>query len=285
MDHIRDNTITLRFDGKDAENHEVELNILGESFQGFAKILSTAGNFAVIQKYYKRSDLQEVKVYARDPRCNCFSIDAVTSFVSQQQLFSGLAAAILPLLIQYIFSRNAQKKEEMKHLKDSLDKAIEALGNKDKDTIQGLLNVIDKMATELRPSVRQAVSPIGNTCSTISIKAGEGISPLVINEADKEIIDRLEDDEVIPLREYQVLITEFDGVKKTAKIVFLGDEQARRITAEISDPAVMKRDNPYITALQAFMHAPNDSSASVTVTAKAVARKGAISKLYIMDIN
>ncbi|WP_234488365.1 hypothetical protein [Enterobacter asburiae] len=81
------------------------------------------------------------------------------------------------------------------------------------------------------------------------------------------------------------MITEFDGVKKTAKIVFLGDEQARRITAEISDPAVMKRDNPYIIALQAFMHAPNDSSASVTVTAKAVARKGAISKLYIMDIN
>ena len=27
MDHIRDNTITLRFDGKDAENHEVELNL------------------------------------------------------------------------------------------------------------------------------------------------------------------------------------------------------------------------------------------------------------------
>ncbi|WP_417652218.1 hypothetical protein, partial [Citrobacter freundii] len=243
------------------------------------------GNFAVSQKYYKKCNYQEVKVYARDPRANCFSIDAVTSFISQQQLFSGLAAAILPLLIQYIFSRNAQKKEEMKLLKDSLDKAIEALGNKDKDTIQGLLNVIDKMATELRPAVRQAVSPIGNTCSTITIKSGESSTPLVITESDKEVIDRLEDDEVIPLREYQVLITEFDGVKKTAKIIFVGDDNAKRISAEISDPAVMKKENPYILALQAFMHAPNDPSAGVTVTAKAIAKKGAISKLFIMDIN
>ncbi|HGP0311622.1 DUF7946 domain-containing protein [Citrobacter freundii] len=285
MDNIRDNIITLRFDGKDAQNHEVELGVLGESFQGFAKVLSTAGNFAVSQKYYKKCNYQEVKVYARDPRANCFSIDAVTSFISQQQLFSGLAAAILPLLIQYIFSRNAQKKEEMKLLKDSLDKAIEALGNKDKDTIQGLLNVIDKMATELRPAVRQAVSPIGNTCSTITIKSGESSTPLVITESDKEVIDRLEDDEVIPLREYQVLITEFDGVKKTAKIIFVGDDNAKRISAEISDPAVMKKENPYILALQAFMHAPNDPSAGVTVTAKAIAKKGAISKLFIMDIN
>lgn len=284
MENIRDTTITLRFDGKDAQNHEVELNSLGESFQGFARVLSTAGNFAVTQKYYKKCNHQEVKVYARDPRANCFSIDAVTSFISQQQLFSGLAAAILPLLIQYIFSRNAQKKEEMKHLKDSLDKAIEALGNKDKDTIQGLLNVIDKMATDLRPAVRQAVSPIGNTCSTISIRAGESVEPLVITESDKKIIDQLEDDEVIGIRQYQVLITEFDGVNKTAKVILIGDDQAKRVVAEISDPAIMKKENPYINALQAFMHAPNDTSASVTVTAKAIAKKGSISKLFIMDI-
>lgn len=47
----------------------------------------------------------------------------------------------------------------MKYLKEALEKAIEALGNKDKDTISGLISVIDKMASELRPSVRQAVSP------------------------------------------------------------------------------------------------------------------------------
>lgn len=281
--NIHDIKISLRYDGLDAENHEIDLACLGESLKGFSKILATAGTFAVTQRYSKNVSGQDVKVYAKEARANCFTLDTVINFVGQSQLFSGAMGSILGALIPYIFNRNSQKKEEMKALKDSLDKAIEALGNKDRDTIDGLLKVIEKMAEELRPSVRQAVSPIGNTCREISVTTSGGYEPARINEDDKAAIDRLNDDEVIGLREYKIFITEFDAQRTTAKVIILGDENNRRIPADISDPSVRKAGNPYITALNAYLESQGAGSACVTVTAKASVKKGNISKLYIAD--
>ncbi|MBF6637009.1 hypothetical protein LLS47_24195 [Rouxiella badensis] len=281
---IRDVNFSLRYDGLDAEKHEIELASLGESLKGFSKILATAGTFALTQKYSKNVAGQEVKIYAKEARANCFSLDTVMNFITQSQLFSGSAGAILGALIPYIFAKNAQKKEEMKYLKDALEKAIEALGNKDKGTIEGLIAVIDKMAGELRPSVRQAVSPIGITCNKISVTSGHGFTPAVIDEKDKEIIDQLDDDEVLGLREYRVFLTEFDAHRMTAKVIIEGDDSDKRISAQISDPSASKSENPYLISLSRFLSFGFDSSAAVKVTAKASVRKGAISKLFIVDI-
>lgn len=72
----------------------------------------------------------------------------------------------------------------MKALQQSLEKAIEALGNKDAGTIDKLISLIDRMAVELRPSVRQAVSPIGNTCDQISVATNVDGCLLKVNERD-----------------------------------------------------------------------------------------------------
>ncbi|EIV9530140.1 hypothetical protein [Klebsiella aerogenes] len=281
---IQDVNFTLRYDGLDAEKHEIELSSLGESLKGFSKILATAGTFALTQKYSRNTSSQEVKIYATEARANCFSLDTVMNFISQSQLFSGSAGAILGALIPYIFAKNAQKKEEMKYLKDALEKAIEALGNKDKDTIEGLISVINKMAGELRPSVRQAVSPIGNTCKKISVSQGNGFKPAVIDEDDKAIIDKLDDDEVLGLREYRIFFTEFDAHRMTAKVIIDGDDSDKRIPAQISDPSASKSDNPYLLSLSRFLSNGISPESAVKVTAKASVRKGAICKLFIVDI-
>lgn len=281
---IQDVNFSLRYDGLDAEKHEIELSSLGESLKGFSKILATAGTFALTQKYSRTASSQEVKVYAKEARANCFTLDTVMNFISQSQLFSGSAGAILGALIPYIFAKNAQKKEEMKYLKDALEKAIEALGNKDKDTIEGLISVIDKMAGELRPSVRQAVSPIGNTCNKISVTSGQGFKPAIIDEDDKAIIDQLDDDEVIGLREYRIFLTEFDAHRMTAKVILEGDDSDKRISAQISDPSASKSENPYLISLSRFLSSGLSQDSAVKVTAKASVRKGAISKLFIVDI-
>ncbi|WP_446919800.1 DUF7946 domain-containing protein, partial [Klebsiella pneumoniae] len=43
---LQDIKISLRYDGKDALNHEIDLNCLGESLKGFSKVLSTAASFS-----------------------------------------------------------------------------------------------------------------------------------------------------------------------------------------------------------------------------------------------
>ena len=281
---LHDVNFSLRYDGLDAEKHEIELSSLGESLKGFSKILATAGTFALTQKYSRSTSTQEVKIYATEARANCFSLDTIMNFISQSQLFSGSAGAILGALVPYIFAKNSQKKEEMKYLKEALEKAIEALGNKDKDTISGLISVIDKMASELRPSVRQAVSPIGTTCNKISVTPGNGFKPAVIDEQDKAVIDQLDDDEVLVLREYRIFLTEFDAHRMTAKVIIEGDDSDKRISAQISDPSASKADNPYLISLSRFLSTGLSHESAVKVTAKAAVRKGAISKLFIVDI-
>ncbi|EOJ6089344.1 hypothetical protein ACM4AE_005926 [Klebsiella michiganensis] len=275
--------ISLRYDGKDALNHEIDLNCLGESLKGFSKVLSTAASFSATQKYSKYINYQEVKVYAREAKANCFSLDAALNFVTQNQLFSGIAATILGAILQYIFARNSNKKDEMKALQQSLEKAIEALGNKDAGTIDKLIAVIDRMAVELRPSVRQAVSPIGNTCDEISIATNVDGCLLKVNEHDKAEIDKLDDDEVIGLREYRAFLTEFDAHNMTAKIILEGDDSNRRIASEISDPSASKKNNPYINALGSYISTKGDPSSAFTITAKATVKKGQINRLFIVD--
>lgn len=42
--------IPIRYDGKDAERHEIELSALADSLKGLSRILAVAGNFAATEK-------------------------------------------------------------------------------------------------------------------------------------------------------------------------------------------------------------------------------------------
>lgn len=272
---ITDFELTLRYDGLDAEKHVIALDALGESLQGFSKIISTAAHFAVTQQYSKRSNVQTVRVCAKEARANCFSLHAVLDFVKQNQILSGSLGALLSLLIPYIFAKNSQKNEEMKLLKDALDKAIVQLGNRDRETIDGLIGVIDKMAGDLRPSVRQAVSPIGYTCKRVSV-GGLGEEYVSVDEADKEVIDRLDENEITGIQSFSVQISELDRLKGTAKVNFAHQDENERVPAVINDPLLEEQDNPYIAAFS--------NRETVTIQAKATIKDGRIVKLNVFDI-
>ncbi|MBT1558297.1 hypothetical protein KK472_29015, partial [Klebsiella pneumoniae] len=91
------------------------------------------------------------------------------------------------------------------------------------------------------------------TCDQISISTNKDGCLLKVDAADKEQIDKLEDDEVVGLSEYRAYLTEFDAQNMTAKIILEGDDSKKRITSEISDPAASKKNNPYLNALSAYI--------------------------------
>lgn len=266
--------LTLRFDGLDASSHQIDLYSLGESLQGFARILSTVGHFSATQEYSKNFSIHVVKTYAQEVRANCFSVDMVINWVQQNQIFSGSAGAVLAVILPWIFSRHKNKTEEMKLLKDSLDKAIEQLGNRDQEIINRLASTIEKMAEELRPAARQAVYPIGQSCKTISIFDKDKNKPIgVINEQDKEAISKLQDGEVTGIQEFNIVISELDKQKATCKVSVNGAD--KRISAAISDPLINTPDNVYY---KSFV-----SNETLKVTGKAIIKDGDISKLVIID--
>jgi hypothetical protein len=86
---LQDIKISLRYDGKDALNHEIDLNCLGESLKGFLRFFLLPHLFLQHKKYSKLVTYQEVKVYAREARANCFTLDAALTLLPRTSCSRG----------------------------------------------------------------------------------------------------------------------------------------------------------------------------------------------------
>lgn len=266
-------SVSIRFDGIDAENHELDLFALGQCLQGVARIAAVAGHFAATQEYSRYFVSHSVRVVAREPRANCFSMDIFWNFVQQHQLLSSSFGAITAILIPYIISVAAGKREEMRLLKDSLDNAIRELGNKDEKTVSRLLDIVEKMTLDLKPSVRQSVAPIGVSCKTLTVKSVDRTT--TFDEIDKAAIMIDPDDQLTELRSFTVLITELDLERGTCKVRIDSEDTERRFSAIITDPILQITGNPYVAAFAA--------GERIDVKAKALIKAAEVSRLFISD--
>jgi hypothetical protein len=257
--------VPLRYDGLDAENHELSLDALGESLKGAARVLGVVGNFAVTGRYVSQASAMDVRVVAREPRANCFTLEAVLQFAQQQGLLQGAVAPLVAAVIGWVIAKASNSKEEMKHLAASLDKAIEALAQNNADQKSQILGIIDKIAEVLKPAARQLVAPVGRSCRQLTV--GDAA---VIDEATADAIRGDESDEVDQERAYSVLLTELDLENRTAK-VRTDDLPEKRIRASITDPDMA----PYAAAFAA--------GEQMQITAKAVLRDGEIRALYVSN--
>lgn len=267
--------LIIRFDGLDADNHKLDLFTLGESFQGIARIASVSGHFALTQKYSKYFSSHELRVIAKEPKANCYTIETIWEFVKQHQILSGSFGTVGAIVVNWILTSNANKAEEMKLLKDSLDKAIHALGHRDEDTIKGLLNIVDKMATELRSSARQTVAPLGKSANLLTVSSADGKISETYTLKDAEEIRKIGVNELSGTQSVVVLISELDTLRGTCKVHINGEQGEHRVPAIISDPLLQIPNNPYALSLAA--------SEKIAVKAKLQLSDGEISKLYILD--
>lgn len=271
MDENNFAIVPIRYDGMDAERHQIELCSLGESLQGMARVLSVTGHFMVTQEYAKQYQAHDVKVLVAEPKANCFTIQAVIQFAHQQQIFSGLASATLATVLTWLFARSANRRDEMKAIKDSLDKAIATLAGNNQETIQQMLHTMERMADALRPAIREAVAPVGRTCITMTIDGA-----VVVDQATADAIRSERVDEVTAEKTWRIRITELDVESGTAKVRFSGDPiQERRVKAIITDPSAKVLANAYAQALL--------SQSELDVRGKATLRDGEIAQLYISN--
>lgn len=268
-----DATITLRFEGIDAANHEIDLFAFGECLKGIARISATAGHFAATQEYSKYFISHSVRVVAREPRSSSFSIDIFWNFVQQHQLLSGSFGAISATLIPYVISVAAGKRAEMRLLKEALDNAIRELGNKDATIVARLLDIVEKMAIDLKPSVRQAVAPVGSSCKTLTIESQNRSH--TFDEADKAAIMMDKDDELTEVRGFTVLITEMDLERGSCKVRIENEDSNKRFPANITDPSLEITGNAYVSSFAA--------QEVIDVKAKALVKDGEVARLYISD--
>lgn len=252
-------TIQIRYDGLNAESHEIDLYELGKSAQGLSKIISTVADFCVTGNYQPDKRNLSCKVYAKETKANCYSLMAAIHIIDQSPtltIFAGTAgASIFTGVMGYVWAFMAGKKAEMQALKESLEKAIEQLGRKD-DT-EKMLSTIEKLSLALIPAAKDAVRPIGSECDTLSIgKSGDYFAKW--DEDDKSVING-EDFTVSEKTKHKVLIDEFDMRKKTCKVA-PKDDLRQRYNGKITDPQAELINNKYALAMA--------KKAIVTVEAK-----------------
>jgi len=262
----------IRYDGLDADRHEMDLNQLGISLQGFARVLAVCAHFSSTGKYNKQYDTLSVKVVAvPTERHHCYEITAwVKSVAASADLWSGAGGAVLVAILQYIFSR--RKEEEMRYLNDALKLAL----GQNADTNAKLLATIEKMADALRPAAKQALAPIGSACSSIGVHSAQGAS-VVLDQATKDRFTSSELNTIQPSKTYVGVISEMDMETGTCRVKLDGDESAARIVAAITDPVGRVAANPYVTAMGEIR--------PINFVAKAeIDSDGNIVKLYISDI-
>ena len=239
----------IQYDGLSLGEHEIDLAELGESLQGFSKILACAGNYVATGQVSRQYGKLAVKVSTNAKlEAGCIEIPVwVTSHADS--LFSGFAGAVLSAVMAFVLSRRGKK--EMELLSKALEKALDQnqeLQTQNKELQARLLNTIEKLADGLTAANRQALAPIGRSCKTISVMdEGNTSSFVVADESLKRALNSQPEAKVLPIKEYAGTITELDLLSGSCKVSLSGDDDDR-VNAVIADPELEIPGNAYVTA-------------------------------------
>lgn len=265
-------SLSIRYEGGDAEGHTIDLHQLGQSLQGMARILAVSAHFVETGRYNKQFDTLSVKVVAEPvEEHNCYEVTAtIMKIATSGELWSGLGTAILMGILGYVFNR--RKAEEMKHLSDALKQSIAQQG----EVQERLLLTIEKLADSLQPSVRQALTPIGQSVESINILRKSAPSNRLVMDRETKELSQIEKNHTITgSHKMSGIISELDMVSGSCKVTLESDPETR-VAAKIVDPVVSLPNNPYAQALSQI--------ATITFTAKAeIDSDGNVVALYISD--
>lgn len=266
--------VRIRFEGIDADRHEIDMALLAESMRGLSRIIGVSGNFIVTGRVLTNREKFSLKVVVRPPEAHCFEIFAWLKWINDAPLMTTVSGGLFVSLVCYICKRAAGQREEMKQLRGALDVAIRELGHRDQAVIDRLLGTIDRMADNLRPAVKQSIAPIGESSSAMTIGDRDLKIRTSLGEEDKAAILSEPPAEVGEEGSYSIKLSELDMETGSCK-VFLEEELEERIGGRITDPAFSLPNNLYVMAMAAQKF--------IEVTAKPVLRAGAIERLFISN--
>lgn len=282
-------SVSIRYDGRDAKDHKIDLHQLGLSLQGMARVLAVSAHFMETGRYNKQFDTLSVKVIAQPVHEHrCYEVAATIYRVATSgEVWSGLGTAAFMSILGYIFNR--KKAEEMKHLSEALQQSI----GQQAQMQERMLVTIEKLAESLQPAVRQALNPIGQSVDAISLSSPNCLTDgtvastasFVLDRQSKELAQTQKHHSITGPHQMNGVISELDMLTGSCKVSLHNDAQTldpthcdggTRLNAKIVDPVVGLPNNPYAIALSA--------ASSITFTAKAaIDAEGNVTLLYISD--
>jgi hypothetical protein len=175
-DQIR---IVLRYEGLDADRHSIDLGQLGQSIQGAAKLIGSAGHIAVTGDYAKQQQALTVRVLAGPAEANCYEFVAIITTISpaiiptlptiKEAATSAIKRAVTGI-VNYTLAKIGGRKSEAEHAKDVAIKALEEMGHTSRTAIESM----ERVVLGQRPAARSFVSPVGQSCARFQLISRHG---------------------------------------------------------------------------------------------------------------
>lgn len=268
--------IMIRYDGLDAEKHQVDMALLGQSLQGAARLIGISAHIALTGQYIRRSPGLSVRVLAGQPVDGCYQIPVyLMGVIPLLPLLSDAGREIgkraIEATVNFILTKLGGGESEAIVAMETAQMAIQANKEVTLKALEVTQSLI-KAGEDQLAAVRNYAAPIGQSAKSATI--GEPKLAFIVNQNVRERLDKRPGLIIGPAQEYVIQVSELDVVSGSCKVALEGDDGGR-LDGDIVDPVVTAPHSPYSEAL--------DSQGWVKVIAKPHIRDSEVVKLTISD--
>jgi len=285
---------SLRYDGNATDEHVIDALQFGKSLTGAARIYNATAHYCLFGEVPKVNFRKEFTTFVSVPKEGCYdALVIIAALAPQNLIFAELGKEALA---QVFFKTIAALKSlwttnDSEAIVQELGKGLIDVANENAEVTKILANgiiqsnnnlsslheklieTLPKLASSLRPSARELVTPIGKSCKTISQFHGT-LSASEIDEPEADVIRSKDDLTIEEMTDFVcTAITEINRNTCHCEMMVEGFNGIMKGT--ISDPVLSKPGNVYTQSL--------DQQTPFKFSAKPVKKDGEIHRFYISD--
>lgn len=279
----------VKFDGGDADNHSIDMRLLGESLQGIDRIASDLIVAVLNQRVPKKGERTPFVVKAYEPRPGTLTIPVLIQesaglLQAGWQIFGPNASDILANWFKAVLSYHSGKQSDAEVAIDQVaelaklhNEALNRVEAHRHDEILGMQSILRTVIERSGPAAAQTVAPVGP-----SVRRLWFFSPRKIETPSLEITvedaDKIREKSALDWSALQKITLQTDGyVFHNKRLSVAHPQKSGFFSAEVEDPIAEIENNPYATA--------GARKAKIVVDAKLGFRSGILERMVILNFH
>lgn len=277
--------LIIKFEGRDADRHTVDMRLLGRSLMGFDRIISDGVILLSERRLPKHGERAKLIVKAKEPQAGSTEIIA---FVQERtellllgwKLFSDSGGEIVWDWVSFVLEYYVGHKSKAdKHLDAIMEtqrlhlaardaseaRFVEELGAARRDAMA----LVEKLAV---PAIH-ATAPVGPSTRSVSFATQRSLPTVV----DEPMADAIRARGELEVGDLQAMVLTADGWVYHIRVLNVHHPElpGRFLSAKVRDPIAEQEGNAYAAAAL--------EKATIRVQAKPAYRAGQLEAIYIMD--
>jgi len=277
----------VKFDGGDADNHSVDMRLLGESLQGIDRIASDLIVAILNQRTPKKGERTPFVVKAYEPRPGTLTIPVLIQesaglLQAGWQIFGPDASDIFSNWFKAVLSHYSGKQsdsdlalERVCDLAKQQNEALVRVENNRHEEAFGMQFILRRLIERESLAAAQTVAPVGPSVRRLWFFSPKKTDAPIL-EITSDDADHIREKSAVEWGPLQKLKLQTDGyVFHNRKLSIVHPLKSGYFSAEVEDPIAQIESNPYAQA--------GARKARILVDAKMGFRSGNLERIVILN--